>query len=145
MAQLTHLAEWLRMGQFVNQDYHQRVNGPTFRSDHAMFGEFYDALGHEYDGLIEHLIGLGVTVRPSQVTAHAADLAVDFAKKTDPREMASAVFMYERSLITIITDILDSDTSEDLEIEVTEALENRLQTMAQASDGRSYILRQRIA
>lgn len=144
MAQLIHLAEWLRMGQFVNQDYHQRVSGPTFKSDHAMFGDFYDALGHEYDGLIEHLIGLGVTVKPSQITAHAADLAVDFAKRTDPREMASAVFTYERSLINMITALLDGD-GEEPEVEISEAMENRLQTMAQASDGRTYILRQRIA
>lgn len=144
MATFTHLAEWLRMGQFINQDYHQRVSGPTFRSDHAMFGEFYDALGHEYDGLIEHLLGLGLRVKPAEVTAQAGEIALDFAKRTDAREMASAVFQYENSLIRIINEILNEE-NDDTEIEVTESLENRLQSMAQASDGRSYILRQRIA
>ena len=143
------LATTFRLAQFAAHDFHQRVSGRTFLTDHAFFSELYETYETAYDHLIERMIGLGETVSPSQLTYIAAQRAEAFRDKNEADDMYAALMTLERSICREIDTLLmareiDEDDRSEEESLITTGVENLLQGMSDESEVRQYKFKQRL-
>lgn len=143
------LASTFRLAQFAAHDFHQRVSGRTFLTDHAFFAELYESYETAYDQLIERIIGQGESVSPSQLTYLAAQRAEAFRDKVEADDMYAALMTLERTICREIDTLLmarevDEEDRTEEESMITTGVENLLQGMADASEVRQYKFKQRL-
>jgi len=143
------LASTFRLAQFAAHDFHQRVSGRTFLTDHAFFAELYESYETAYDQLVERLIGQGESVSPSQLTYLAAQRAEAFRDKVEADDMYAALMTLERTICREIDTLLmarevDEEDRTEEESMITTGVENLLQGMADASEVRQYKFKQRL-
>ena len=143
------LATTFRLAQFAAHDFHQRVSGRTFLTDHAFFAELYESYETAYDQLIERIIGQGESVSPSQITYLAAQRAEAFRDKVEADDMYAALMTLERTICREIDTLLmarevDEEDRTEEESMITTGVENLLQGMADASEVRQYKFKQRL-
>lgn len=143
------LATTFRLAQFAAHDFHQRVSGRTFLTDHAFFAELYESYETAYDQLVERIIGQGESVSPSQITYLAAQRAEAFRDKVEADDMYAALMTLERTICREIDTLLmarevDEEDRTEEESMITTGVENLLQGMADASEVRQYKFKQRL-
>ena len=143
------LASTFRLAQFAAHDFHQRVSGRTFLTDHAFFAELYESYETAYDQLVERIIGQGESVSPSQITYLAAQRAEAFRDKVEADDMYAALMTLERTICREIDTLLmarevDEEDRTEEESMITTGVENLLQGMADASEVRQYKFKQRL-
>ena len=143
------LATTFRLAQFAAHDFHQRVSGRTFLTDHAFFAELYESYETAYDQLVERIIGQGESVSPSQLTYLAAQRAEAFRDKVEADDMYAALMTLERTICREIDTLLmarevDEEDRTEEESMITTGVENLLQGMADASEVRQYKFKQRL-
>ncbi len=143
------LASTFRLAQFAAHDFHQRVSGRTFLTDHAFFAELYESYETAYDQLVERIIGQGESVSPSQLTYLAAQRAEAFRDKVEADDMYAALMTLERTICREIDTLLmarevDEEDRTEEESMITTGVENLLQGMADASEVRQYKFKQRL-
>lgn len=143
------LATTFRLAQFAAHDFHQRVSGRTFLTDHAFFAELYESYETSYDQLIERIIGQGESVSPSQITYLAAQRAEAFRDKVEADDMYAALMTLERTICREIDTLLmarevDEEDRTEEESMITTGVENLLQGMSDASEVRQYKFKQRL-
>lgn len=126
----------LRVAQLFYHYCHNLTHGPMFLSYHDLFESFYKEVESHYDKIIEYTIAdLGISAIDTQVINKAIQAQLEKYKV----EEMTAQEMIERSLE------IENDLYKDLE-ELADnsrlGLENALGTIAEASDVRSYKLKQ---
>lgn len=127
------LAIILRHAQLHNHNLHHAAKGPTSKQDHEMAGGFYAELEKHYDDCVELAIGLALPINLPQVAATAAKDLPAIANN-------AAGFGYALELEQEICEQV-----KELVPTAPDGAQNFLQDVAQASLGRQYHIKQRLA
>ena len=130
------LATILRAAQLAAHEKHHTVKGPSFFEDHEFLGNLYGTYEGLYDDTIEKMIGLKQTADIPKITTEAAKVAVTLSKRfPNVSRWFDMVLSIEDSIRTEIFSILEAGASN--------GVQNFLQGIADASEKRTYLVRQR--
>lgn len=130
---LVHLAVLLRTLQLMAHNFHNLVTGPCFFSDHAFFGDLYDAYETAYDGCIERLIGTGPKPNLSVIQQKAVQGLQDSPE--DAESMFGMILESEKAL---------QQLCEQFEGQASAGTVNMTAQLADDSEVRCYKLQQRL-
>lgn len=130
------LATLYRAAQFYAQRAHQLMRGPSFRSDHAMTGEFYEAYDGAYDALVERMIGLGEKPDIVKINTDACAMFKEISGEASNDIFFSRLMKLEREFCKEI----DADVKG-----ASQGTANLLQGLCDDSEKRQYQIGQRVA
>lgn len=131
---MKNLAIILRASQLYAHMAHNLTTGCSFKSDHADFAEFYEAYEHDYDDVVERIIGLTGSCDIVAITKGACDI-VEKTKFKDTMHAFSVLLATEKSICEVCT-------TENKKASL--GTQNLLQGIADASEKRMYRIQQRI-
>ena len=130
------LAIILRAAQLAAHARHHTVKGPSFFEDHEFLGELYGTYEGLYDDTIEKMIGLKQPVDMAKIIRGAANLSVSMLQRyPNVDRWFDMVLTIEESIRTEVTAVLEAGASN--------GVQNFLQGIADASEKRTYLVRQR--
>lgn len=128
----------LRMMNLYYHNAHHLAQGPTFESDHEMFGEFYGEVSDQFDDVVERSIGMDLK-KPSdlceQIRAVYSKLET-LPEVNTSKERFTVGLSLEDDLIKIVNLICKQDVSAGVEQLVGE-IGNRAEI-------RTYKIKQRL-
>lgn len=130
------LAIILRAAQLAAHALHHTVKGPSFFEDHEFLGELYGTYEGLYDDTIEKMIGLRKSVDMNRIITDAASTAVHMLRRSP-----NVARWYET--ILAIEESIRIEIAALLEVGQSNGVQNFLQGIADASEKRTYLLRQR--
>lgn len=127
----------------AEHSFHWRTRGPTFYSDHLLFGRIYEATYAELDTIAEKLIGLTGDCEAVAPVAQAQKTAAFLAGcgcGHDPANFAYEALALEKHLIELVSSILAMYKGH-----LSTGLENFLQDLADRHETHVYLLSQSAA
>ena len=133
------LVAHLRMLQIAYQAAHHNVKGALFFQDHGALGDFYAALQGEYDRAGEKYVALYGSYDIGRVMqmAISAMQGIPFGEVKESKEYFSAFLAKEKELCSIVDPLIKQGG-------YSEGCKNLLADICTASEGRQYLIKQRI-
>lgn len=130
----------LRAMQMFAQTAHQLVARGPFHSDHAFFGDAYEAAAKDYDGVAERIIGLmgEETLRPQTILMEVAE-KLKAAPSVGVKEN-KAFYQYQQ----MMEQELCKRVAATIAAGVSPGTEQLLGTICDNSEIRQYKIKQRI-
>lgn len=128
------LASIYRAAQFYAHYAHNTVTGPAFFADHKFLGKLYAAYEEAYDSIIEREIGLGEELSIPEITKNACSLFDSVAKDADATTFFKRLLATEKQICAQIAKDMQG---------ASDGTQNLLQGLADDSEKRQYLLKQR--
>lgn len=118
---------------------HNLFCGPTFFSDHKMLGKLYEDYDETYDSLVERVIGLygKDSIDLLQIQISSVDLLKSLPLNVDNKQMFVIILQQEKKVCDHIKKLINVEG-------VTEGTKNMLADIADKSEQRQYLLKQRV-
>ena len=129
----------LRAMQLFYHNCHNVTKGPSFMSDHNLFGDFYGKAEGDYDGCAERFIGLAGSdaFDGIKIAASATTLLSQLPKTSEPADMWKIGLGLEQSLVKLC-EACDKDPK------YSSGTRQLVGDIANFSEGRIYKIKQRI-
>lgn len=132
------LVAQLRMMQIAAQAMHHNCKGALFFQDHGALGDFYEALQGEYDRAAEKYVSLYGTYDINQVMSMViASMQGMPSQVKENKEYFTILLGKEKELCSMV-DMLVKQGG------YSEGCKNMLADICTVSEGRQYLIKQRI-
>lgn len=133
---MNKIAIILRTLQLYGQNLHNLVSGSSFFADHNALSDFYVTAASDYDSVVERMIGLGMEIDLVQITVKASD-HVKKLPIPDSNEKAM-------ELILALEKQLCKEVQSEVKKEISEGTKQLIGEIANKSEGRQYLISQRL-
>lgn len=132
------LVAQLRMLQIITQAMHHNVKGSLFFQDHGALGDFYEALQGEYDRAAEKYVSLYGSYDINQVMQMVMSSMQGVPSQVkENKEYFTSLLGKEKELCSMV-DMLVKQGG------YSEGCKNLLADICTVSEGRQYLIKQRI-
>ena len=132
------LVAQLRMMQIVSQAMHHNVKGALFFADHAALGDFYAALQGEYDRAAEKYVSLYGSYDINQVMQMVMSSMQGMPSQVkENKEYFTILLGKEKELCSMVDMIVRQGG-------YSEGCKNMVADIGTVSEGRQYLIKQRI-
>jgi DNA-binding ferritin-like protein len=132
------LVAQLRMMQIVSQAMHHNVKGALFFADHDALGDFYKALQGEYDRAAEKYVSLYGSYDISQVMQMVMSSMQGMPSQVKENKEYFTILLGKEKEVCSMVDMLVKQGG------YSEGCRNLLADICTVSEGRQYLIKQRI-
>jgi DNA-binding ferritin-like protein len=130
------IATLLRALQLFAHRAHNDVRGDGFFADHKFFGKIYGEYEEAFDSVIERMIGLGEKTDIVQINSDACADSSKLPNNHDAKRFFAVLIKSEENLCALIKKAVPQST---------DGTQNLLQGIADASEARLYLMKQRVS
>lgn len=132
------LVAQLRMLQIAYQAAHHNVKGSLFFQDHGALGDFYDALQGEYDRAGEKYVSLYGSYDINQLMSMTMSAMQGMPSQVKENKEYFTAFLAKEKEICSMADMLIKQGG------YSEGCKNLIADICTASEGRQYLIKQRV-
>jgi DNA-binding ferritin-like protein len=132
------LVAQLRMMQIVSQAMHHNVKGALFFADHDALGDFYEALQGEYDRAAEKYVSLYGSYDIGQVMQMVMSSMQGMPSQVKENKEFFTYLLGKEKEVCSMVDMLVKQGG------YSEGCKNLLADICTVSEGRQYLIKQRI-
>jgi len=115
---------------------HNLATGPSFFADHDALSDFYTAAAFDYDTVVERMIGLGQDVDLPKIPSKAAENIAKLPVSESNNHALELILALEKSLCR--------EVEKEVASSVSEGTKQLIGEIANKSEGRQYLLGQRL-
>ena len=132
------LVAQLRMMQIISQAMHHNVKGSLFFQDHGALGDFYAALQGEYDRAAEKYVSLYGSYDINQVMQMVMSSMQGMPSQVKENKEYFTILLGKEKELCSMVDMLVKQGG------YSEGCKNMLADICTVSEGRQYLIKQRI-
>lgn len=132
------LVAQLRMMQIMSQAMHHNVKGSLFFQDHGALGGFYEALQGEYDRAAEKYVSLYGSYDINQVMQMVMSSMQGMPSQVKENKEYFTILLGKEKEVCSMVDMLVKQGG------YSEGCKNLLADICTVSEGRQYLIKQRI-
>ena len=132
------LVAQLRMLQIITQAMHHNVKGSLFFQDHGALGDFYAALQGEYDRAAEKYVSLYGSYDINQVMQMVMSSMQNVPSQVKENKEYFTILLGKEKEVCSMVDMLVKQGG------YSEGCKNLLADICTVSEGRQYLIKQRI-